>query len=111
MTKTITLLNGVVTINKAKFDRLLSITSYTLLYIVRILLLIAGSIFSFLTVVSAGDTRVNDSDPNIMYLCFIIAATCFFCVTFTNIIMENVVKSYKTRRKNRKIRRFKRKER
>lgn len=103
MNKTITLLNGVITINKAKFDRLLSMISYALLYVVRIFLLISGSIFSFLTIISAGDTRMNDNNPQAMYLSFVIAITCFLCVAFVNTIMKNIVKNYKARCQKRKL--------
>ena len=97
-TNTISIANGIISIDKEKADRVGSMVTYLGLCFVKIILYIATGAFVFLTAVSAGDARVNDETHPFIALGF--AVICGLSTQIVGYLITAHVNSARRRLKN-----------
>lgn len=98
-TEKITLLNNIITINKAKLEYAIAAISYTALYIAKTLLIIASIVFCALFVFAGGDGHLSNGDPVLMFIMLGLSIACGFAAKLTAAFIEMLVKKYTTAQK------------
>ncbi len=96
--RTRTFMRGMVTIDMKKLDETLTVIVYAGLYIVNKLLLLACMISCIMIAAAGGDGKYSDGNviATLLFLCA--AIICGLAAKFTNIMMNNIVKTIKKNR-------------
>lgn len=99
-TKKISIFNGAIIVDKNKLDIAIELVSYTALFIVHKILIMAGVIFGVLSVSAAGDGHISDGDPKLVLIMLGFTAMCALAARVASIFMDTILRKAEKRRKN-----------